>query len=128
MFSSYTELRTPGIVHFGGDAHANALGIGTLVMKRPDGNTHYLQSALYVQELIVTLVTVLQLTKLKSTVLFDEDAAYAYRGDEHKLMLSATLMAESIYVVSICVTSGIAMFTHLRTMQVFWAAVWQSQS
>ena len=95
MFSKYRELRVHGLVKFGGGSVAHSIGIGTLMIKRPDGTILYLIDALYVPTLVVTLISVAQLTKSEGKVLFEGDGANVYRGSESKHVMSATLSTDS---------------------------------
>ena len=63
MFTDYRDLSVHGVVNFGGGSIAHSIGIGTLMITRPDGSILYLKNALYVPALVVTLISVAQLTK-----------------------------------------------------------------
>ena len=123
MFVNYVELHVPGVVRFGGGTLAKSVGIGTLKIVRPDGSILYLQNALYVPELVATLLSVSQMTKVKCAVLFgesDDNGAYVYRKSDNKLMLSATLTNESIYMVDVSTPSGVAMFAQPAETAELW--------
>ena len=78
------------MVKFGGGSIAHFIGTGTLMIARLDGSILYLKNALYVPELVVTLISVAQLTKSHGKVLFEGIGANVFQGSENKLVLSAT--------------------------------------
>ena len=123
VFVKYVEHTIPGVVRFGGGTLAKSVGIGTLKIVRPDGTIPYLQNALYVPELVETLVSVSQKTKSKCAVLFGEsydNGAYVCRKSNNKLMLSATLTNESIYMVYVSTPSRVVMFAQPAQTAELW--------
>ena len=123
-FTDYKKLAFPGVVRFGGGTFAKSVGIGTLTITRPDGSILLLAHVLHVPDLVATLLSVSQLTiKSKCCVLFGEheDAgAYVYRKSDNKLMLTATLTSESIYVVDVSTPIAVALFAQPKETAELW--------